>query len=125
MHFKTLVTVNMPTVEEDPHENAAVEQSIELLQARKDDLAKDIMAEFTLCSLMGRTTNFARQLVGAVEEVMTPYSTEPDGHRGASLCVYNFILAVRQQSTQRMCKFILWVLFYIDRSRKVPPNLFF
>ena len=40
MHFKTLVTVNMPTVEEDPHENAAVEQSIDLLQARKDDLAK-------------------------------------------------------------------------------------
>ena len=77
MHFKTLVTVNMPTVEEDPHENAAVVQSIELLQARKDDLAKDIMAELTLCSLMGRTTNFARQLVGAVEEVMTPYSTEP------------------------------------------------
>ena len=77
MHFKTLVTVCMPTVEEDPHENAAVEQSIELLQARKDDLAKDIMAELTLCSLMGRTTNFARQLVGAVEEVMTPYSTEP------------------------------------------------
>ena len=77
MHFKTLVTVNMPTVEEDPHENAAVEQSIELLQARKDDLAKDIMAELTLCTLMGRTTNFARQLVGAVEEVMTPYSTEP------------------------------------------------
>lgn len=77
MHFKTLVTVCMPTVEEDPHENAAVEQSIELLQARKDDLAKNIMAELTLCSLMGRTTNFARQLVGAVEEVMTPYSTEP------------------------------------------------
>lgn len=77
MHFKTLVTVYMPTVEEDPHENAAVRQSIELLQARKDDLAKDIMAELTLCSLMGRTTNFARQLVGAVEEVMTPYSTEP------------------------------------------------
>ena len=59
MHFKTLVTVYMPTVEEDPHENAAVRQSIELLQARKDDLAKDIMAELTLCSLMGRTTNFA------------------------------------------------------------------
>ena len=77
MHFKTLVTVNMPTVEEDPHENAAVEQSIDLLQARKDDLAKDIMAELTLCTLMGRTTNFARQLVSAVEEVMTPYSTEP------------------------------------------------
>lgn len=65
MHFKTLVTVTMPTVEEDPHENAAVEQSIDLLQARKDDLAKDIMAELTLCTLMGRTTNFARQLVGA------------------------------------------------------------
>lgn len=77
MHFKTLVTVNMPTVEEDPHENAAVRQSIELLQAQKDELAKDIMAEITLCSLMGRTTNFARQLVSAVEEVMTPYSTEP------------------------------------------------
>lgn len=45
MHFKTLVTVTMPTVEEDPHENAAVEQSIDLLQARKDDLAKDIMTE--------------------------------------------------------------------------------
>ena len=56
MHFKTLVTVTMPTVEEDPHENAAVEQSIDLLQARKDDLAKDIMAELTLCTLMGRTT---------------------------------------------------------------------
>ena len=38
-------------------------------------------------------------------------STEPGGHIGASLCVYNFILAVWQQSTQRMCKFILWVLF--------------
>ena len=35
MHFKTLVTVYMPTVEEDPHENAAVRQSIELLQAQK------------------------------------------------------------------------------------------
>lgn len=23
-----------------------------------------------------------------------------------------------------MCKFILWVLFYIDRSRKVPPTFF-
>ena len=51
-------------------------------------------------------------------------STEPGGHIGASLCVYNFILAVWQQSTQRMCKFILWVLFYIDRSRKVPPTFF-
>lgn len=77
MHFKTLVTVCMPTVEEDPHENAVVVQSIELLQAQKDELAKNFMAEITLCSLMGRTTNFARQLVGAVEEVMTPYSTEP------------------------------------------------
>ena len=77
MHFKTLVTVYMPTVEEDPHENAAVRQSIELLQAQKDELAKNLMAEITLCSLMGRTTNFARQLVSAVEEVMTPYSTEP------------------------------------------------
>ncbi len=77
MHFKTLVTVCMPTVEEDPHENAAVVQSIELLQAQKDELAKNFMAEFTLCSLMGRTTNFARQLVGAVEEVMAPYSTDP------------------------------------------------
>ena len=48
MHFKTLVTVYMPTVEEDPHENASVVQSIELLQARKDDLANDIMAELTL-----------------------------------------------------------------------------
>lgn len=28
MHFKTLVTVNMPTVEEDPHENAVVVQSM-------------------------------------------------------------------------------------------------
>lgn len=35
------------------------------------------MAELTLCSLMGRTTNFARQLVGEVEEVMAPYSAEP------------------------------------------------
>ena len=71
MHFKTLVTVTMPTVEEDPHENAAVVQSIELLQAQKDELAKNLMAEITLCSLMGRTTNFARQLVSALEEVMT------------------------------------------------------
>lgn len=77
MHFKTLVIVTMPTVEEDPHENAVVVQSIELLQAQKDELAKNFMAEFTLCSLMGRTTNFARQLVGAVEEVMAPYSSEP------------------------------------------------
>ncbi len=77
MHFKTLVTVCMPTVEEDPHENAVVVQSIELLQAQKDELAKNFMAEITLCSLMGRTTNFARQLVGAVEEVMAPYSTDP------------------------------------------------
>lgn len=42
MHFKTLVTVYMPTVEEDPHENAAVRQSIELLQAQKDELAKNL-----------------------------------------------------------------------------------
>lgn len=34
------------------------------------------MAEITLCSLMGRTTSFARQLVAAVEEVMAPYSAE-------------------------------------------------
>lgn len=76
MHCKTLVTVHMPTVEEDPHENAVVMQSIESLQAQKEDLAKNIMSEITLCSLMGRTTNFARQLVAAVEEVMAPYSAE-------------------------------------------------
>lgn len=76
MHFKTLVTVCMPTVEEDPHENAAVVQSIELLQDQKKEQAKNIMAEITLCSLMGRTTSFARQLVAAVEEVMAPYSAE-------------------------------------------------
>ena len=44
MHFKTLVTVCMPTVEEDPHENAAVVQSIELLQDQKKEQAKNIMA---------------------------------------------------------------------------------
>lgn len=76
MHCKTLVTVHMPTVEEDPHENAVVMQSIESLQVQKEELAKNIMAEITLCSLMGRTTNFARQLVAAVEEVMAPYSAE-------------------------------------------------
>lgn len=41
MHFKTLVTVCMPTVEEDPHENAAVVQSIELLQDQKKEQAKN------------------------------------------------------------------------------------
>ena len=67
MHFKTLVTVNMPTVEEDPHENAAVEQSIELLQARKDDLAKDIMAELTLCSLRTPTGGRSRRSYDAIQ----------------------------------------------------------
>ena len=76
MHCKALVTVNMPSVEENPRENAAVIQSIELLQALKKDPAKNFIAEFTLCSLMGRTTNFARQLVCAVKEVMAPYSVE-------------------------------------------------
>ena len=76
MHCKTLVTVHMPTVEEEPNENAAVMQSIELLQDQKKEQAKNIMAEITLCSLMGRTTSFARQLVAAVEEVMAPYSAE-------------------------------------------------
>ena len=75
------ITINEPTcgsgtVEEDPHENAAVVQSIELLQDQKKEQAKNIMAEITLCSLMGRTTSFARQLVAAVEEVMAPYSAE-------------------------------------------------
>lgn len=78
-HFceKTRMNIEcMPTVEEDPHENAAVVQSIELLQDQKKEQAKNIMAEITLCSLMGRTTSFARQLVAAVEEVMAPYSAE-------------------------------------------------
>ena len=51
-------------------------------------------------------------------------STEPGGHRGISLCVYNFILAVWQQSTQRMCKFILWVPFLYRSEPQGSPNLF-
>lgn len=49
----------------------------ELIAKETDDgRHKNIMAEITLCSLMGRTTSFARQLVAAVEEVMAPYSAE-------------------------------------------------
>ena len=48
MHFKALVIVQMPPVEEDPQENAEVLQAIELLQDQKKEQAKNIMAEITL-----------------------------------------------------------------------------
>lgn len=76
MHFKALVIVQMPPVEEDPQENAEVLQAIEALQTRQHELDKDIMSELALCSLMGKTTSFARQLGSAVAEIIAPYSTE-------------------------------------------------
>lgn len=77
MHFRTLVTVDIPPVEEDQTLNEEISKAIEVLKAERKTGKKDFMQELALCSLYGKTSSFARSILQEVYTLMIPYSTEP------------------------------------------------
>lgn len=77
MHFRTLVTVDIPPVVEDEKENQAVVEAIAGLKSEKKPDKKNILIDFFLSTLYGKVTSFARAVTQSVADIMEPYSADP------------------------------------------------
>lgn len=76
MHFKTLVTVEIPPTVEDERKNQEIREMIEGLESEKQTDEFGMVSFLFFSILQGNTTSFARNVVQCVEEVMEPYSAE-------------------------------------------------
>lgn len=77
MHFISLVTVDIPPVVEDEKENQAVVEAIEGLKREKHPDKKNLVIDFFLSTLYGKTSTFARAVEQSVAEIMEPYNENP------------------------------------------------
>lgn len=77
MHFRTLVTVDIPPVVEDEIKNQAVAEVITGLKSERQEDKKNLLIDFFLSTLYGKTTSFARAVSQSVTDIMEPYSADP------------------------------------------------
>lgn len=86
MHFRTLVTVNIPEVGPDIKTDREIQESIKNIEIAvercdKDDIGQSVMKKICLSRYKGMSNAFAREVYNAVDELLEPYceSTEnPD-----------------------------------------------
>lgn len=74
MHFKTLVTVDIPAVAEDERKDQEIQNAIAVLEQKKAEDSENLMVQIFLEELRGKTSAFARQVDDAVMEIMKPYN---------------------------------------------------
>lgn len=86
MHFRTLVTVNIPEVEPDIKTDQEIQESIKNIEIAmercdKGNIGQSVMKKLYLSRYKGISNTFAREVYNAVDELLEPYceSTEnPD-----------------------------------------------
>ncbi len=78
MHFTTLVTLDIPTVEEAIGDDAAIQETLTLLKIAQARLPKDIMRDFLIRHLEGLKTIFARTVNNAVDLLLEPYAEQTE-----------------------------------------------
>ena len=78
MHFKTLVTVEVPKLEPNPIADMFIEKQIELLKQNQDKTKKDILADIDMRHLNGLRTEFARCVMALMYNKMDPYNEQTD-----------------------------------------------
>lgn len=76
MHFRTLVTVDIPPIVEDEKLNQGIKDLIEKMEKEKNESV--FFADYFLGTLKGKLTSFSRAVAHHVAEVMEPYSTDPE-----------------------------------------------
>lgn len=79
MHYRTLVTVDIPEVKADIRTDCKIQNNINnledaLAKCDKDNFGAMIMKEIYLSRLMGMRNTFARAVYEAVDELLEPYS---------------------------------------------------
>lgn len=77
MHYRTLVTVEIPLIEEEEDINQEIKEAIEGLKNEKQTEKFSLMTIFFFAALQGKATSFARAVSQGVEKIMEPYSAEP------------------------------------------------
>lgn len=79
MHYRTLVTVDIPEVKADIRTDCKIQNSINnledaLAKCDKDSIGSKTMKEIYLSRLKGMRNTFAREVYRAVDELLEPYS---------------------------------------------------
>jgi len=79
MHFKTLVTVEVPKLKPNPYVDMYIEKKIELLKGKKkNSKKKNFMLDIYIEHLNGLRSEFARCVMPLMYEKMEPYNENSD-----------------------------------------------
>lgn len=78
MHYLTLVTVEIPELEENVQVNQEIEQKIESLKSTIKGSECSLITELFLEKLNSQRNTFSREVNYAVSEAMEPYAAETD-----------------------------------------------
>lgn len=81
MHFKTLVTVDIPAVAEDETRNQEIQEAIAVLGQERAASPENFMFQIFLEELRGKINAFARQVYDEVMGIMAPYSASTEDSR--------------------------------------------
>lgn len=78
MHFRTLVTVDIPAIAEDETKNQEIRDAIDALEKKMVNQPPNFVAELFLSGLYSKVNTFSRSVCESVADVMAPYceSTE-------------------------------------------------
>lgn len=80
MHFKTLVAVEVPKLEENPIADLFIEKQIELLKEKQKENKKkrNVLSDINMRHLNGLRTEFARCVMALMYDKMEPYNEQTD-----------------------------------------------
>lgn len=78
MHFKTLVAVEVPKLEENPIADLFIEKQIELLKEKQKENKKkrNVLSDINMRHLNGLRTEFARCVMALMYDKMEPYNEQ-------------------------------------------------
>lgn len=77
MHFKLLVTVEIPAISEDEVKNQEIQNVIKELEQKKSEEPKNLMVQVLPEEFHGKIKTFSRAIYKSVADVMEPYCEEP------------------------------------------------
>lgn len=86
MHFITLISVDIPTVEKNPEENTRIQEIIMELEKEQETNPKGFMTKFNLARFRGLSSEFARAVYNAVDAKMEPYCFDTEDPEYVEFC---------------------------------------
>ncbi len=78
MHFSTLVTLDIPSINENIEENKEIQNTLEVLKIAKEREPRNIMHGIYFNRLQGLTSSFAREVSSEIDFLLEPYAEQTE-----------------------------------------------